>query len=361
MKTFRTTALLSMVFMVFACETDFDVTTDWEDITVVYALLDQTEPVQYIKINKAFLGEGNALLMAGERDSSEYAYKMEVRVEEWDEDEGGIIRSIAFDTVSVYDKEEGIFPSPEQTVYKSGPFMFHAITINYQGENDTVWLNPESVYRLIINNPLTGKQISSKTLLVQDFSINRPGFEEEMSFKFDLNNRDIKKDFKWDKPGNGKRNEFRLIFRFKEVNQALDTIERSIVINSTVITPTSSQAEILYKIRNQEFYEACLKHIPYSDPVQEENVKDRLHGFADVEVAVAAEEFTNYIDVYEPSTTIVQEKPIYTNIENGLGIFSSRYVKVKTKKVNNENLCYLNDYSLQVYGVDHNLKFFCNK
>ena len=39
---------------------------------------------------------------------------------------------------------------------------------------------------------------------------------------------------------------------------------------------------------------------------------------------VASEELSNYIEVTNPSNTIVQEKPIYTNISNGIGIFSSR-------------------------------------
>ena len=55
---------LWILFFMNSCETDFDTTTDWEDITVVYGIIDQNDSMQYIKINKAFLGEGNVLQFA---------------------------------------------------------------------------------------------------------------------------------------------------------------------------------------------------------------------------------------------------------------------------------------------------------
>ena len=33
-----------------ACETDFDVNAEWEEITVVFGLLDQSQEKQYIRI-----------------------------------------------------------------------------------------------------------------------------------------------------------------------------------------------------------------------------------------------------------------------------------------------------------------------
>jgi len=358
MRVSRLRFILPFLFLATACETDFDVAAPWEDITIVYALLDQNEPVQYIKLNKAFLGEGNALMMAAEPDSSYYPYSMEVKIEEWNETETTILRTIGFDTVSLYNKEEGVFPFPAHRMYKSLPYSHHFIT----SVGDTIWLNDKSIYKLIINNPVTGKEITARTQLIRNFTIIRPGFETEMSFKFDLNNTEIRKDFKWELPGNSGRNEFELIFRFREVDNAtLDTINRAITISKTVINPSSSQQEIIYKILNREFYEACLNKIPYPDADQEERVKTRLHGFLDVVISVAAPELTNFINVYEPSMTIVQEKPVYTNIENGMGIFSARYQKMKTKKANAENLCFLNKYSLEVYKVNVDLKFFCNR
>ena len=52
-----------------ACETDFPVNAEWEEITVVHGLLDASTDTQYIRINKAYLGEEDAMLMAQYSDS----------------------------------------------------------------------------------------------------------------------------------------------------------------------------------------------------------------------------------------------------------------------------------------------------
>jgi hypothetical protein len=36
------------------------------------------------------------------------------------------------------------------------------------------------------------------------------------------------------------------------------------------------------------------------------------------------------MDLNKPSTSLVQERPAYTNIENGIGIFASRTKKIRT-------------------------------
>ena len=38
------------------------------------------------------------------------------------------------------------------------------------------------------------------------------------------------------------------------------------------------------------------------------------------------------MDVNAPTTSIVQERPAYSNISNGMGLFSSRYDKIRLFK-----------------------------
>ncbi|HTL81129.1 MAG TPA: hypothetical protein VL651_05470, partial [Bacteroidia bacterium] len=40
-----------------------------------------------------------------------------------------------------------------------------------------------------------------------------------------------------------------------------------------------------------------------------------------------------YMNLNGPSTSLVQEKPFYTNIVNGYGVFSSRVAKTKTNLI----------------------------
>jgi hypothetical protein len=58
-------------------------------------------------------------------------------------------------------------------------------------------------------------------------------------------------------------------------------------------------------------------------PGKSTNVNQML----DFVLTVAGEEFATYMEVAEPSTSVLQEKPVYTNIEGGIGIFSARFTK----------------------------------
>ncbi len=62
--------IASITFL--SCNSDIDLTAPYEDITIVYGLLDQTEDIQYIRINKSFLGDAPLADMASVRDSVEY-------------------------------------------------------------------------------------------------------------------------------------------------------------------------------------------------------------------------------------------------------------------------------------------------
>ena len=62
--------LFSILFL--SCETEVDVNASWEDVTVVFGLLDQSQNEQYIRVNKAFLGSESAMNMASVADSINY-------------------------------------------------------------------------------------------------------------------------------------------------------------------------------------------------------------------------------------------------------------------------------------------------
>ena len=63
--------LLSTILL-FSCETEFEINADWQELMVVHGILDQSQQEQFVRINKAFLGEQDALVMASISDSSNY-------------------------------------------------------------------------------------------------------------------------------------------------------------------------------------------------------------------------------------------------------------------------------------------------
>ena len=69
-KYFLSWSLLCLIFT--SCETEFDVNSDWQETTVIYGLLNASSDTQYVKINKAFLGNVNAVQIASISDSIHY-------------------------------------------------------------------------------------------------------------------------------------------------------------------------------------------------------------------------------------------------------------------------------------------------
>jgi hypothetical protein len=54
---------------------------------------------------------------------------------------------------------------------------------------------------------------------------------------------------------------------------------------------------------------------------------------------VASDEFHTYLQLADPVSGIVEERPDFTNIENGYGLFGSRYFKgVNNKQFSNETV-----------------------
>ncbi len=298
-----------------SCETDFDVTAPWQDITVVYGLISQNDSVHYIKINKAFLGEGNALEYAQNADSSSYGNNLEVVLIEMSK--GNELRRFNFDTTSVYNKEPGLFYAPRQIIYKSA----FKVPADYSSK--------ELIYNLEIRNKLTGKIITASTPLVYDFTVKtpRPGLPS-INFATESTGSRIE----WTSAKNGKRYDVVIRFWFDEVRGASrDTSARYIDWNISSVKSATLQGgedmEMLYVPSN--FFGVCKNLIPYKEGsvISENEVFSRLVNRIEFLFSVAGNELNTYTEVNEPSSGLVQEKPEYTNIVNGIGLFSCRFTR----------------------------------
>lgn len=347
--------LISGLIILFnSCETDFDTIADWEDITVVYCLLNQKDSIQYLKVNKAFLGEGNALVYAQEQDSISYPYPLDAWLEEWSLDGDSLGVAFEFDTTTVYNKEPGTFYYPDQVLYKGGPENWYRIKYIINPPNDTVgfekiWFNEDNVFKLKIRNPNTGKMIYSESILVNDFKITEPS-SAGIFIKF-VPNPIYPKNFKWKMAPNDDDGRFRyqlnVVFNYREYKSNGDSLDRTLPLTSAVAFPSTGTNEMSAPYWDYNFFSTCNTEIPYSDQAEEDAIVKRKSLNVNTIVSVAAEEFNLYMQVYEPSTSIVQEKPPYTNVENGIGLFSARYQNNTAKLLHPES----------IYDLDVDLKF----
>ena len=84
--------------------------------------------------------------------------------------------------------------------------------------------------------------------------------------------------------------------------------------------PVSGNEIIEWTMEGATFFDNISASVPTTLP----NLSHRELGNIDLEFVIAGTELNVYMEVSEPSNTVNQNKPSYTNIENGLGIFSSR-------------------------------------
>ncbi|MCD4680958.1 MAG: DUF4249 domain-containing protein [Bacteroidales bacterium] len=311
-----------------SCEKDFNLNAEWKDITIVYSILDQDDTEHYIKITKAFTtGEdGNAIEIAQIPDSLYYdTTDLKVIVSEWKD--GIEKKSYLVNPVLDTNKESGAFFSDWQILYK-----FNAD------------LDEDNIYKLKIENLTSGKVISSESLIVHDFTIDKPRAGGSASFT-SVNPTDII----WFSAKNGRRYQITIRFNFKEKSFGSDTIER---YTDWVFSPlnslnTNGGREMKIQYSGQGFYDNINATVPYDDPALEGNIDARIHGYVDYIFSVADDELNTYLDINEPNNSIVEDRPAYTNIDNGIGIFCSRYNKVRSLPLSAPSAEKLRDQGLQ--------------
>lgn len=301
-----TISFLLLLLFFGSCSTDVDIYADYEDITIVYGLMDSSDDTTFLKITKAFLGPGNALIFATNPDSSNYNYKLNVNM--IGIENGTEKQNFVFDTITIKNKQAGdsIFYFPEQIVYYS-----------------TEALNSDYNYNLTITK-LDG-DLSSSTKVVNQFNITYPN--RYINFMSD-------KDIEWRSAKNGKRYETTLRFNYQELLPGnTDTINKSISFYLGMRKSMSLNG-------NEEMYIGYSGNIFYStlenelDPIL--NIK-RWAGTVDVIIACASQEFDTYLEINGGTDNILSEIPVFTNINGGYGLFASRKTVNKAVKLSSQS------------------------
>jgi len=299
--------------IVAAWETDFNVFADRKEITVVYGILDQTDSVHLIKITKALSASEKILQYSAIEDSSGYSGNLEVKLSE---NRNGSSHSIIFDTTSIFTKEPGMFYYPHQLLYKSD-----------------VALNQDAVYTLLIRNKISGAEVSATTELIHDFEVEIP---DQGSASFEFQKRMTSgRMFKWKSAVNGTRYQIIVRFFFKEISATGDTLLRSVEWYQDIVKSENASGgmEMVSRYKNDRFFSYCTNYIPYPDEAREADVNARLVHRVDFIFTVVGKDFDSYLDFNTPQAGVFQGKPEYSNITNGIGLFSCRYSKTISLKL----------------------------
>lgn len=305
-KTFFTflVAAAATSVLISSCSTDVDLLDEYKPITVVYCLLNTQDNTQYIKVNKAYLGEGNALVMAAQNDSINYQPgEIDVTLQKINPSTGQVIQTITcLDTTGI-PKDDGLFSNPAQILF----YTTEAIDAN-------------SNYKLIVNRHDDNAQITSTSSIVGNVTVTYPS--TTIGLYNNLTSSYLNPQIRWLQASNARV--YNVVVRFTYYQNQIsppgpvDTL--TLDYNLGNIDDANSTTSYFLPLDGERYFQFIGSSIP-----PDNNLNRTANDSLGIIVTAGAEDFYTYILVNEPSIGLIQEKPVFTNISNGTGIFSSRW------------------------------------
>ena len=303
-----------------SCNEKVELIGDFVETAVVYGLLDQADSLHYIKINRAFIGPGNALEIAQIADSS-YFTNVDATISEYLN--GNLTRSwLLRDTILDNKDPNGVFYAPEQKVYyfKTMPTGFNGV-IQTSTNPQMTSLNPQAIYKIDIVLNDGAFSVSGETELVR--GITSAAATQNFNFKFADNPGEYTSTgITVSSTGNSFVLNTQLKMAFYEW-EGNTYSEKSFFWNlgEADVQPLSSK---VFTANGETFYD-----LMKSNCTENSTITKRTFKGVTIKITGGAEELYNFIAVNKPSSGLAQSKPTYTNLTatNGkrvIGIFSSR-------------------------------------
>ncbi|MBO7133491.1 MAG: hypothetical protein J6W06_04965 [Bacteroidales bacterium] len=320
-------SILCLIFALSSCKSDFDVNDKWQDSPAIFCILDKSQDMQYVKVNKCFLGNLPASEMASVSDSLFYDCDIQVKLHR--KQGNTILKTWEFRPVDSIPKESGYFASDRNTIWVGKPD-----------------LNADYTYEVEVNID-NGRIIAKgETKLVDGSRITAP---DARSPKIELARYYNDFSIKYIPSDNVNLQEVNVNFNYLEIKSNGDTVPKSIQVYNNLSYRVSSNSytavEQVFGVGS--FYSSLAAQINNDDAT----VVKRLVKMPDCmtfTVSSADENLYTYMQVTKPSSGIAQDRPIFTNIYidessqmaggAAYGLMASRYTVSLSKAVGSETL-----------------------
>jgi hypothetical protein len=315
-KSFNIYFLLLCLLVLQSCKNDFDVIDDYKSTTVVYSLLNFKDSSQYVRVQKSFLGEGNAYLMAQVADSIyQDTNNLVVTLQKYLNGQP-VDSFIHFKVITDFKKEEGLFTNFPHIIYKS-------VDDPLTPQKDD-FIDKKASYRLTVNNNSTGQSIYASTPIVKDVTLD---LASPLLYPSTSVNLGSDHPFKVDAtfPEFGKVMNLTVKFNYTEYTIGTTFFENktlNYVLDDYVSINERGGQKFTYELSGEKFF-AWLKTKIHEDPAL---TRPAMLCTLDFVFTIGASEFYNYYLVGNNSVLLNDVIPAYTNVNGGLGLVSSKVV-----------------------------------
>lgn len=288
-------ALFIALSIFWGCDNDIDLNAPYKDIPVVYSFLDQNEPIQIIRIQKAFQNnDGVTVFEAARNADSLYFDTLVVTLRNLANNV--VYNCVAVDTIS---RDSGFFGTQKNINY----------VVAIPRNNNQV----DEEYELNIFNPKSDERYRSRAKIVKDAAI------DGRTVFLTLDPRSFIP-FRFVQGRNAVIHDCAISFEYTETDLTSGlTVDKSLEFFIVKNQEINSQGQVVdFRVQALTLINFWKSQIP-ADP----NKQRKYKAFRYVVYGGGAD-FKILLDLAKPNTGIVQKKPEFSNIEGGLGIFTSR-------------------------------------
>ncbi len=330
MKYFKLLVVPLLALFINACKTDLDMVAPYKESVAVYCLLNQYDSVNYVRVNRVFLGEQDATQIAAIKDSVYFKPgEASVSIDKYwvnNTNTNNVIYKFIQTIVCTESYEKplnaGVF-NTQQLIYRTN-HKFKADSANKMFE-----------YRLTVRNNKSGKVYTARTTLIKDIVTSTACANIPLSCFLNTPNVSIVSSnisaaytkVKFGAPVNAQICSFAMRFFYTDSLYS-GTKEHHYVDMDFGFKKASALdgSDIMdFSFVGDDFYKTLRKEIP-DNPNVESRKADSINFF----IIGGGTELSLYNEINGTSGAFGQEKPAYSNITDGYGVFSARY----TKKIN---------------------------
>jgi hypothetical protein len=293
-----------------SCKNDIDINADWKETPIIYGLLNADSTRQFIKVYKAFLDENiSALDVAQNADSIYYTDDVDVTIEKKSNGQKIALTKVDGNTLGLA-MDSGVFANSPNILYLY---------------NQTI--DPNETYIVRFYNPRTGKTASAETKIVNDFQINFP----PSSYDFNFTSPNALK-IEWKSAKNGKVTDLIMRFTYEEwnINNPSDVQTKTVdwkLASGVISGGTGGGEQLSSTMLGRDFFTFLKSQLTENSELRRRAKTTPIALY----FYTGGDELYNFIRVNQAQSgiTSLQTLPEYTNVEGGLGIFSSRKHKLR--------------------------------
>jgi hypothetical protein len=227
---------------------------------------------------------------------------------------GNVVATMELHDTILINRPEGLFTWPVHKMY-----YFH-------GDLPNGHLAYEDKYRLVAD--AKGNHVEAITPIVNDLDFRSTVAGSNTLITFFQGQAYQPYAVRWYTTGNGRRYEMYYRFHYDEVTDNGTTTKSFDSYIGSVVSSNQTGQEDNVSLNGELFYQTVANKVRYGNAADEAAVQSRIFRGIEFYAWVAAPDLHVYLQLANPISGIVEERPDYSNVTGGYGLFSSRMYKI---------------------------------